>query len=89
LSPTLYKRPSLSPVFAKTPATSESVAGENGSTIAEMACLQGFSGKSLLSAISELQIPVDQIVLLQPAQALANLARPRLPDALDGLQLTA
>src|SRR3954470_11671295 len=33
-----------------------------------------------------LQVAIDEVDLLQPAQALADLLGPDLPDALDGLQ---
>src|SRR2546426_1061006 len=37
---------------------------------------------------SEVQIPLDEIVLLQPAQALADLTRPHRPDAGDRLEIS-
>jgi len=36
---------------------------------------------------SSLQIAIHEVQLLQPAQALADVFRPDLPDSLDGLQL--
>src|SRR5256885_9986735 len=38
---------------------------------------------------SGLEVAVDEVDLLQPPQALANLLRADLPDALDALELTA